>query len=231
MLALLDRVRPHLGQADCTLIADRGLAGFALVELCQARGWHYLLRLSKEHTCRRKLKGGWADWTAFRTVVKKPGYQWYGSAQVWQEQTIETAVSICWRPGCQEAWILISDRKAGKKQIKTYALRMRVEATFQDSKSRGWNIEASAVTEQDRLNRLLLGLFLALWWTSRLAAACIHHGQRARFDRRDRRDKGIFRLGRLWLLDMLRRITQSTVLVRCLPFSKQATGWRFTLRF
>src|SRR4051812_16311327 len=28
----LDRVRPYLGQAECTLIADRGLAGFPLVQ-------------------------------------------------------------------------------------------------------------------------------------------------------------------------------------------------------
>jgi hypothetical protein len=38
---LLDRVTPHLGQADCTLQADSGLAGMPLVQLCQARQWHY----------------------------------------------------------------------------------------------------------------------------------------------------------------------------------------------
>jgi hypothetical protein len=38
--ALLDQVRPHLGEADCTLLADRGLAAFALVKLCRERNWH-----------------------------------------------------------------------------------------------------------------------------------------------------------------------------------------------
>ena len=81
------------------------------------------------------------------------------------------------------------------------------------------------------VDRLLLGLFVAMWWVTHLAASCIHQGQRARFDRSDRRDKGIFRLGRLWLLDILRRATTSAALTWCLPFQKKGTTWRFALRF
>src|SRR5437660_3670903 len=93
---------------------------------------------------------------------------------------------------------------------------MRVEATFQDSKSRGFNIEASWIEDRAHLDRLLLALFLAIWWVSHLAAACIHHGQSQRFDRVDRRDKSIFRLGRLWLLDILRRARNRASLRQCL---------------
>ena len=57
--ALLDRVIPHLGHADCTLLADRGLVGHALVQLCQQRGWHYILRLPAAHTCQPQ-HGRWA---------------------------------------------------------------------------------------------------------------------------------------------------------------------------
>ena len=55
--------------------------------------------------------------------------------------------------------MLISDQPAGKRRVNEYALRMRVESTFQDSKSRGWNLEASSVKEEARLDRLLLALF------------------------------------------------------------------------
>ncbi|WP_236065284.1 hypothetical protein [Reticulibacter mediterranei] len=58
---------------------------------------------------------------------------------------------------------MISDQKAGKRCINEYAWRMRVESTFQDSKRRGWNLEASLVKEEARLDRLLLALFLAMW--------------------------------------------------------------------
>ena len=126
--------------------------------------------------------------------------------------------------------MLISDRPAGRQRISEYAVRMRVEATFQDSKIRGWNLEASRITDRSRLDWLLLALFLALWWVTHLAA-CLHHGHRHRFDRPDRRDKGIFRLGRLWLFDILRRARNAGARRWCLPFRRQGTTWRFAVRF
>ncbi len=150
---------------------------------------------------------------------------------MWQEETIETYVSACWEETFEEAWLLISDLPAGKRRIQTYALRMRVESTFQDTKTRGWNIEAAQLKERAHLERLLLALFLALWWVGHLAASRIHHGQRDRFDRHDRRDKGIFRLGRLWLLDILRRAHNPAALSHCLPFHKKGNQWTFALRF
>lgn len=157
---LLDQIIPHLAEGDFTLIADRGLAGFPLVKICRDRNWHYLLRVSKEHTCQRKMGKGWSAWCRFDTFLHKPGQQWYGWAKVWKEDPIETYVSACWMPGYEEGWILISDRAAGKRRINEYALRMRVESTFQDSKSRGWNLEASLIKDEARLDRLLLALFL-----------------------------------------------------------------------
>jgi hypothetical protein len=74
-----------------------------------------------------------------------------------------------------------------------------------------------------------------MWWVIHLAASCVHHGQRDRFDRHDRRDKSLFRLGCLWLRDILRRIGTSAcavaTLTLCLPFRRTASGWRFSLRF
>lgn len=229
---LLDQVRVHLPTTCCTLIADRGLAGMPLVKLCTARGWHYLLRVRSEHTCRRYFHGKLERcWKRFGQIVLRRGFCWYGRARVWQEETLDTSVSLLWDPEYEEPWLLISDEGAGHRQVQLYAWRMRVEATFQDSKSRGWNIEASWIVDRTHLDRLLLALFLAMWWVSHLAAACIHHGQRHRFDRVDRRDKSIFRLGRLWLLDIVRRAHNRASLRCCLPFQKTKTGWRFALRF
>jgi hypothetical protein len=228
---LLDEVGQHLEPTDCTVIADRGLAGLPLVHLCRERKFHYLLRVCKEHTCRRRMGSGWTWWCALQHIIRAKGQQWYGRVLLWQDGTIETYLSATWDEQCQEAWFLISDQPAGRRRVQEYAWRMRVEATFQDSKSRGWNLEASLIEDFERLNRLLLALFVAMWWVTHLAAACIHHGQRDQFDRHDRRDKGIFRLGRLWLLDILRRARTAAALLRCLPFQKTPAGWRFALRF
>ena len=227
---LFDLVAPSLEQADCTLLADRGLVGWPLVRLCRERHWHYLLRVCKEHTCRRWM-GRWTAWRSLGQVITKPGQQWCGRIQLWQEQTLETNLSAVWDLAYQDVWFLISDQAAGRQRIAEYTLRARVEATFQDSKSRGWKLEASRIADRTRLDRLLLILFLGLWWVTHLAATCLHNGHRTQFDRHDRRDKGLFRLGRLWLLDRLRRAKDVGALLRCLPFHRQGTTWHFSLRF
>ena len=85
---LLDRVLPHLGQAECTLIADRGLAGLPLVQLCQARGWHYLLRLSSQHTCLPQGGKPTRSWRACAELVSRRGQSWFGPALVWQDHPL-----------------------------------------------------------------------------------------------------------------------------------------------
>jgi hypothetical protein len=127
---LLEQVRVHLPDSSCTLIADRGLAGMPLVKLCTACGWHYLLRICAEHTCRRFFNGKLEhSWKRLSTIVLKRGYHWYGRARVWQEETLETYVSLVWDHEYEEPWLLISDQGAGHRQVQTYAWRMRVEAT------------------------------------------------------------------------------------------------------
>lgn len=229
--ALLDRVIPYLARAECTLIADSGLAGMPLVQLCQARQWHYLLRLSSQHTC-QPISGKRAGrWWAMRDLVSRMGQSWFGPALVWQEHRLEAYISAVWEPGYQDPWFLLSDQPAGRQRVREYALRMRVESSFQDFKRRGWDLEGTVIADRARLERLLLVLFLGVWWVSHLAAACIHHGQRDRFDRHDRRDKGLFRLGRLWLRDLLRRTERAASLAHCLPFHRQGAALVFTLRF
>ena len=229
---LLDSVSRHLSPCECTLIADRGLAGVPLVKLCRDRLWHYVLRVCKEHTCRRWMDEDYKPYQPLGQSIVQEGQQWFGKVLLWQgERMIQTQLSAIWDTGQKEAWFLISDLPAERPRIRDYARRMRVESTFQDDKSRGWNLEMSLIEDRARLDRLLLALFVAMWWVAHLAASCIHHGKRDQFDRHDRRDKGIFRLGRLWLLDILRRDRTMLALIHCLPFSKTPTGWRFALRF
>src|SRR5437660_2946158 len=95
---LLDTVCAFLAEAECTLLADRGLAGAPLVRLCEQRHWHYVLRIWKAHTCRRQMgkHKKWSSWCSFKSFIHKKGKPRYGRALVWQEETIETYVSACW---------------------------------------------------------------------------------------------------------------------------------------
>ncbi len=227
---LFERVGRLLGEADCTLIADRGLSCLTLIKLCQAHGWHYVLRIKQDEYLQRKRYGHFHDWQTCSQVVSQPGHSWFGTVRLWKEHAYETQLSAVWEEGYEEAWFLISDRPAGRKRVKQYGWRMRVESTFQDMKRRGWQWESSHVRQLDHLERLLLVLFLAFWWLMHLAASCVHRGRRVRYDRHDRRDKGYLRLGRLYLRD-IERGGYEGALRQCLPLRRHHQHWRFSLRF
>jgi len=229
---LFKRLAPHIDQTDCTILGDSAFGCFPMVNLCVKYGWHYLFRICAEHTCEHWSKQGRLQPTCpVSNLVSEPGKQFYGPVRVWQETQIETNLSAYWKPGEEEALLVISDLPACRKRITEYRLRWRVESTFQDLKSRGWDWEESHVRRLDRVDRMLLVLFLMVWWLTHLAAGCIHHGKRDRYDRHDRRDKGIFRIGRLYLLDIERRNPFSGNLEQCLLFLRRKNTWLFSLRF
>lgn len=229
---LFRRVAPHLGKTDCTIIGDSAFGCFPMVNLCQKYGWHYLFRICANHTCEHwSPQGRLLPTCSVADLVDWPGKRFYGHVRLWQEHQIETNLSSCWEPGEEEALFVISDQPACRKRITEYQWRWRVESTFQDLKSRGWDWEESHVRRLDRVDRMLFVLFLMVWWLAHLAASCLHHGKRDRYDRHDRREKGIFRIGRLYLLDLERKISFTTNFKNCLLFRYACGKWNFSLRF
>lgn len=230
--ALFQRISPFLQGSDCTLLGDSAFGCFPMVRLCEKYHWHYLFRICASHTCQPKTaEGTFRSSCSVASLVPHPGNRWYGAVRLWKETPIDTQLSAYWKPDEEDALLVISDRPAGGNRLQEYRLRWRVESTFQDFKSRGWDWEQCHIRRLDRLNRLLLVLFIAIWWLTHLAASCIHHGWRDRYDRHDRRDKGIFRLGRLYLLDLEHRATRMVDLLNCLLFRRSSSRWLFSLRF
>jgi len=228
---MFERIGKYLESEDCTVLADRGLSCLALIKLCQQQKWHYVLRVKKGDFVRIRFRGYYKDWKQLSDLVGKRGQKWSGKVLMWQEHAWETNLTAVWEEGNEEAWFLLSDQKYGKERIKEYRWRMRVESTFQDMKSRGWLLESTGVRERERLDRLLMVLFLSFWWLIHLAASCIHNGRRDRYDRHDRRDKSYVRLGRLYLRHIIRKAPPVHLLRECLLFRKRSGQWLFSLRF
>ncbi len=229
---LFNRLAPHIAETDCTIIGDSAFGCFPMVTLCQKYGWHYLFRICVQHTCEHwSTNGRLLPTCPVSDLVNAPEKRFYGHIRLWQEDQIETNLSAYWDKNEEEALFVISDQPAGRKRIKEYRLRWRVESTFQDLKSRGWDWEESHVRRLDRVDRMLLVLFLVVWWLAHLAASCIHDGRRDRYDRHDRRDKSILRIGRLYLLDLERKASHISDLRRSLLFRQSSSGWLFSLRF
>ncbi len=229
---LFHRLAPHIGTTECTILGDSAFGCFPMVSLCKKYGWHYLFRICTQQTCEHWSPQGVLQATCpVSALVSEPGKRFYGPVRLWQEDQIETNVSAYWDKNEEEALIVISDLPAGRKRLNEYRLRWKVEATFQDLKSRGWDWEESHVRRLDRVDRMLLVLFLLVWWLAHLAACCIHNGRRDRYDRHDRRDKSMLRIGRLYLLDCERRALRACNLQKYLLFQRSAGKWFFALRF
>ncbi len=232
---LLKRLQPYLEKADCTLIGDSAFGCFPMVELCKKYGLHYLFRICSDHTCKQWSKDGrLLPNCPVSELVKMPGKTFYGHVRLWQDKQIDINLSGCWEKGEEEALLVIADRPACRQRLLDYKKRWKIESTFEDMKSRGYDWEESHVRRLDRIDRLLLVLFLLLWWLAHLAASCIRHGKRDRYDRHDRRDKNIFRIGRLYLRDIERRARRSGNignLKRCLLFHEKSGQLSLSLNF
>ena len=229
------RLHPYLEKTDCTVIGDSAFGCFPMVQLCQKYGFHYIFRICGNHTCERwSAQGRLLAPCPVSELVSQPGKKYYGHIRLWQEDQIETNLSGCWEEGEEEALLVISERPACAKRLSEYKKRWKVESTFEDMKGRGWDWEESHVRRLDRVEKMLLVLFLMLWWLIHLAASCIHNGRRDRYDRHDRRDKNIFRLGKLYLLDIERREKKGKNgwnLRQCLLFRRKSGQCFFSLRF
>lgn len=193
--------------ADCTVtpLVDQGLTSAELFDRCRQRGWHAVFRLSADpkQGPKVRLPDGW-ELASVWELVAGPGQRWFGSVTLFQRAGWRhLSLSIVWQQGYKHPWLLLSDRPAGGARVREYRRRAQCEATYQDSKTRGWELERTKIRDRARLDRLLLVLALALWWAHALGLRVIRQGLRRQFDRSDRRDLGVLRLGRRWLAALL----------------------------
>jgi hypothetical protein len=221
-LARLFRLAAAWLPADCTvtLVADSGLTSGTLIRLCQQQGWHFVLRVSADAHQGPVLPDG----RPLFALVPGEGKRWYGSACLFKRSGwLDLQVSICWQMGERQPWILVSDLPAGPACIATYRRRCLAEATYQDCKTRGWQVEATRLRALNRLHRLLLVVFLAVWWMQQAGMRVIRQGERRCYDRADRREMSVQRLGRCTMQERLNHQRLPP-----LPFRCVRGVWSFT---
>jgi hypothetical protein len=208
-----------------TVIGDRALPSAELVDLCRAHGWEALFRLSVDARQGHHVRLADGRTCPLWELVSGPGQRWSGAVEVFKAAGWRPlAITIRWDRDQPEPWVLASTRLGGGARVREYRRRAHAEATYADGKTRGWDIEASKVTDQARFDRLLLVLHLAFWWTTQLGLRAIRRGERGRYDRADRRDLSVVRIGRAWLAERLEQPRRRPPL----PFRATPTGWVFT---
>lgn len=157
------------------LLADRGYGQPRFLDLLNALGWAWVVRLSGQVRLQR------ADGTlcTLRSLVPHPGTQW-GLETVLPtgQQPVAVFKKAGWRRGQvvavwlaeqREPWLLVSNLPARRARRAEYAGRWAIERLFLAWKSHGWNLEAGRVRDVARVGRLVSGLVLATWWRIALA--------------------------------------------------------------
>jgi hypothetical protein len=205
--SLLDPMFQHLAAdlpAGCTvtLVADRGFVGPGLVDCCAAVGWQVVqrLRATPGDSTRVRLPDGTE--TTIAPLVTRPGQRWSSAVTLYKAAGWRAGyLTIRWERGYAEPWVLFSTRSGGWPRVREYKRRTRVEATYQDLKSRGLQLEGSRLQTKERLERLFLVVTLAFWWVIGLGDQAIKRGNRRRWERADRRELSQLTLGYRVLAD------------------------------
>jgi hypothetical protein len=178
------------------LLMDRGLAWPRTIRQARGLGWKVVTRLQGQ-TRVRPAGGaeGRADALAVRggrtravpaEVFKDAG--WVGGWLVTR-----------WAVGRAEPWLLFSDGPDGRRAVRLYGCRMRVEEQFRDLKSYGLNWQRSRVRRAERMDRLLVVLALALLAMATCGVRLVKSGRRKDLTPVRRRVWSVVRLGLGWL--------------------------------
>jgi hypothetical protein len=140
------------------LAADRFYGTAALISLCQKLRWSYRIRL------KGNLKLIHDDgWELNANEAKNMRLRELEDVKL-GEKGPKLNVGILHEPGHPEAWFIAMDTKPSLSRTLDYGLRWGIEALFSYLKTRGFTITKTQLRHEDRIERLLLILAIALYW-------------------------------------------------------------------
>jgi hypothetical protein len=178
--------------ARVTLLCDRGLSWSAVLDFCVERGWHYVLRVQGQ--TRARLPDGRE--VSVAQLVTRPGQTWCGPVQVFKKAGWRACNLVAhWPAGIDQPWLLISDLPANRFRCQQYRKRMRIEESFRDEKSHGFQWQQSRIRDPEHAARLLLVMAMAMAELIHMGLRLIKTGKRHLLERRHRRTLSVFQLG------------------------------------
>jgi len=179
-------------------LADRGFRDCDWADLCLELGWHYDIRLA----CNTFVTLEDGKQCAIETLGVQPGQcGYFQNVKVTQDEKLQGNLSVTWTNGKRgkkiEIVAILSDRCAEKSRLDEYALRMRIEESFRDDQSGGFDLEHTRLKDPARLERLLLAVAIATLWCHKLGEQVLQN--QALQDELDpggkERELSIFQLG------------------------------------
>lgn len=155
---LLDEVVKMMPKGvEILLSGDRFYGTASLVNWCQNQGWQYRIRLKGNLIFQHdggEVTGNDAARMKLESLEKA----------TFNDTNTSTNIGILHEKGHKEPWIIAMDCKPNKYKILDYGMRWGIEPMFSDFKSRGFSITKTQLKHEDRIEKLILVLTVALYW-------------------------------------------------------------------
>ncbi len=157
---LLEKVYQMLSEDfSILLMADRFYGTPSMVEWCQNHQWSYRIRL-KGNLIFQHQGGEITGRDAAALGVK------ISNGACFNEKEVKTNIGILQDPGYDEPWIVALDCPASEYKTRDYGIRWGIEPMFSDFKTRGFGITETQLEHADRIERLILVMALAMYWST-----------------------------------------------------------------
>jgi len=198
VIALVTYVATFLpAQSPVWLIGDSGFHAVEFLRWLHQRHWHFVIRQPGH------VMVCWEGqpWIKLGQLPLQPGdtrpIGWvslthcHAYAAVW--------LVLHWQRGEDEPWYVVSDQPESRTILRHYTRRMWIEEMYGDLKGHGFDLESTHLQDPARIARLVLGVCVVYVWFLTLGSWVVKRGYRPQLDRKERRDKSLFRLGWDWL--------------------------------
>jgi hypothetical protein len=191
-IALLKQVKPLVPVGSQVIfLGDGEFDGCRLLRRLDYYGWQYVCR-----TAKNSLLWLGDDCCSFARLAVEPGRLVSLADVAFSKAEYGPVLAIAlWQATYQEPLYLVSNLELAQEAVWYYRKRFRIETFFSDSKSRGFRLDKSHLSEPKRLERLLLAACLAYLWIVYLGTVALAEGWHKVIHRTERCDLSLFNLG------------------------------------
>ncbi len=194
-IRLLKEIKPYLPKDKRVIFyGDTEFRAVDVQRYCRQQQWGWQLGV-KSDTLFHTGDGNWQPLRAF--TVERGSRRYLQNITLTQSEAWpEVNLMVDWTHNWESPRYVICHHKATHMSWRRGRKRFWIEPTFRDWKSYGFDLESSHIDDNQRLDRLLLGMAVATLWLLHLGNWVRDTGRAHWLTADHRRDHSLFRLGR-----------------------------------
>ena len=194
-LSLLREIQPYLPAGKRILfLGDSEFRAVGLQSYCRQQGWGWQVGVKSDTLFHQ----GDGQWRPLKTIKVEKGKRCYLHHLILTQKKAFPQVHLLadWTHNWDSPRYVICDQPTNGSSWRRGRKRFWIEPTFRDWKSYGFDLEASHIVDDRRLDRLLLGMAVTTLWLLHLGHWLVVTGRDSWLTASHRRDYSLFRLGR-----------------------------------